>query len=1553
MTPTELLSDLLKYIEEVEKLNHKPTYALPDDGFCAIQQDLKGLPGIEFNLQSEGDDVWMRMARLNEIAAPDPGEGLTIWVNLPKKPEEMPKLKAEYTESVVRDGVLVHVVHRVEDFPEIERHFNWYVDNQWAPWSASERPRRATMRMYQKLFALQQKLALEGSELELVWGLGYAAWKKQGASTAVRYPLLFQLCEVTLNEKTFEIEVRPRDTSARIDLSCYKHMEVPGVVQLNQFWEGFQKSSNARVSPFEASSYKLLLNSAATNLDEAGTFVALGDHESMPTPESNLVISDGWAIFARKRSKDIFLEDVRRLQEHLQENPEIPKVLLSFVTRGDDSVPSNPPLAFRGLSNSDSSGNAFELYFPMAYNDEQVSIVQRLENNNGVVVQGPPGTGKTHTIANVICHYLANGKRVLVTAKSESALAVLRDKLPHGIRDLSVALLSQETDGRRDFEHSIKTIAAGVAELQPAAAQREIDRLQSSLNELHAKISNVDHEAADFARKHMDRYSFQSRKVTPEEMAKMVMEQTDEHTWFVDVLPDTDDIALPLADSDLGLVRQARIAVKRDLCYLPHALPATSAFLGWPELLDLHRDLIKSRAIESKEAKGDLFPLVDTTPATFERAKTYALFLQERQALREAVLKSPNWVANAGAKMAASKQEDPIYAAVLDISQLVVKLEKQRRDLIARSIEVPPKAEADEDFMDAIKRLVDGRSAFGFPFGRANARSLIAGVRVVGDAPKSTESWKAVAELLEWRGAARRAMVRWNAVASEFGLEPVVMDVESGFRSLPACVDGLQVASRFHVEFEQQLAPRTSAVFGTRVSDRLAVQRETVLEEIRVSVAAQLDRGRLAYALNRVHEQLAALAGKGGPLTNEIRHFLTDDLGSSAVEELGLQARWMDLMAQLRRLNELRPQLDLIGDAAKKLAAAGAKKWANRLVTEPVEGDTDALTPGNWAAAWAWRHAMQFLERIDGHHRMRKLLAERKTLTAALAKNYQDLVEKKTWLGVHAGSTTRTRQALQKYLTAIQSMGAGTGKGVRASHHRAAAQQAMTFAYEAVPCWVMPQWRVSETIPSKIGVFDLIIVDEASQSDIWAMPALLRGKKILIVGDEKQVSPSVVGTTHASIVELEKMHLGRQPHASQMTPYHSIYDLARVVFADNSVMLKEHFRCVPAIIEYSNREFYKNAIRPLRVPKANERLDPPLIDVFVKGGVRKGDVNEGEALAIVDEIEAIIADPLTAGRSIGVVTLMGTKQAAFITDLVHDRIKPSDIIARKIAVGAPPVFQGRERDIMLVSMVLDEKSPAAASRAEIEQRFNVALSRARDRTYLFRSVHESKFKEDSLNARLLQHFREPFKQDVKKVSRLRERCESGFEEAMFDALVERGYRVEPQVKAGGFRIDFVVEGNEGRRLAVECDGDRFHGPDQWRDDMARQRVLERAGWTFWRCFGSSFARNRQEVLDDLFATLDTLGIEPLGSEAVDNTQWTLSKIANPYAIADPEDPRDAEASVEEANENERVNVEAEVVEVSAGEDSMASKVGVTESSVEAALHAGAKSLPSDVELRVT
>jgi very-short-patch-repair endonuclease len=97
---------------------------------------------------------------------------------------------------------------------------------------------------------------------------------------------------------------------------------------------------------------------------------------------------------------------------------------------------------------------------------------------------------------------------------------------------------------------------------------------------------------------------------------------------------------------------------------------------------------------------------------------------------------------------------------------------------------------------------------------------------------------------------------------------------------------------------------------------------------------------------------------------------------------------------------------------------------------------------------------------------------------------------------------------------------------------------------------------------------------------------------------------------------------------------------------------------------------------------------------------------------------------------------------------------------------------------------------------------------------------------------------------------------------MFDLLTAHGYLVETQVHVGTYRIDLVVEGDDDRRLAIECDGDRYHGPEQWPYDMQRQRTLERAGWTVWRCFASTFVRDRETVFEELLTELSALKISP-------------------------------------------------------------------------------------------
>jgi len=183
-----------------------------------------------------------------------------------------------------------------------------------------------------------------------------------------------------------------------------------------------------------------------------------------------------------------------------------------------------------------------------------------------------------------------------------------------------------------------------------------------------------------------------------------------------------------------------------------------------------------------------------------------------------------------------------------------------------------------------------------------------------------------------------------------------------------------------------------------------------------------------------------------------------------------------------------------------------------------------------------------------------------------------------------------------------------------------------------------------------------------------------------------------------------------------------------------------------------------------------------------------------------------------------------------------------------------------------------------------DQRFNVAASRAQDRMYLVRSVQLSDLSDKDLRTGLLAHFDNPLVVDKAEAEVLIERCESGFEKQVYTELLSRGYRVTPQVKTGAYRIDMVVEGQGDLRLAIECDGDEFHGADRWQHDLSRQRVLERAGWVFWRCFASTWVLRKDEVMEELVQFLYRMGIEPLG--AIETAARIVEKrVVKPESVA--------------------------------------------------------------------
>ncbi|MBZ4666319.1 MAG: putative helicase [Mahella sp.] len=299
-----------------------------------------------------------------------------------------------------------------------------------------------------------------------------------------------------------------------------------------------------------------------------------------------------------------------------------------------------------------------------------------------------------------------------------------------------------------------------------------------------------------------------------------------------------------------------------------------------------------------------------------------------------------------------------------------------------------------------------------------------------------------------------------------------------------------------------------------------------------------------------------------------------------------------------------------------------------------------------------------------------------------------------------------------------------------------------------------------------------------------------------------------------------------------------------------------------------------------------KRLEPVLADVYVSGGYREDtqDINKPEADAICERLCDMVHDPRYKGKTFGVISLTGNAQAKYIWDKINDYLTPEEQEACSLRMGDAYAFQGDERDVMILSMVVganDAKRLVALTKDQYRQRFNVAVSRARDQLILFHSVELEDLRETDLRYELLSYVQNGI-WSQQSADRARDLLESPFEEAVYDWLTARNYKVTPQVKVGNYRIDMVVEG-EYNHLAVECDGDRWHTPDRWWQDRLRQRQMERTGWVFWRVWGSEFYQDPDAAMSTIIPLLDRLGIKPADqwqrAEAYESYQDIVSQIS--------------------------------------------------------------------------
>nr|WP_238431495.1 AAA domain-containing protein [Streptomyces cavernae] len=1477
-TPDDVVRHVFRYLAEVGESRTKPVRTHDDARHQVWFADLPERFSCFLTEIVPGDvPLWLHADRPLRHDPPVPPFPLAHWLSSAEihdsTSETAPGLRPQAdlpVDEVSPDGssrtssVTVTLAESPQHDHVRDQYRHWA--RQWETWATRDRAMKPVVRAYDRLYRMCLDASELGESFELVVGFGYLSWSAQ--DEVVRRHLVTCRAVMAIDPDTGAITVGPDPEhgspvleESMLDAGQKARADIRARVR-----EELEAAGDT-TNPADADQLHRALTTWTFAAHQAGRYDPSPTRQRPTGDPAVPVVGFAPVLLLRQRTRRSMLEALRSIALSIEQGAEPTSLLRAIAGAGGDRPLGEP-------DSSEASGQSPELYFALPSNDEQRTIAERLRDRDLVVVQGPPGTGKTHTIANLVTDLLAHGNRVLITSHTARALKVLRDKLPDTVRELCVSR-TDDGAGQQELEQSVKAILDRQGDFSPRAYRRRIKEHEERLRSARSAqaLALKDLRALREQESYHHPAEIGDYEGTLVRIAGRLADERPRFDW-IGVVP----ASAPTLDADvlLRLHRAALAFTDR------HRSLAATVSAALPEPGQLPSGAEFAEAVETiRAAEADLAALREDGSVSRIDDAVSALTVAQQDRLAAAL---DHFMAAASAAAAPAGWAAGLRHDVLLGQDLGVRSRHERTTAALAAI---------QEAVSALGlTLVTGVESYDVPTALGLATTLrdglAAGEKLRGALGLKTKLRKAVGDFPETvrvDGRSVETETAATAVVHRVTLERHLQDVE---RAWGDGAEAWQATDPRIARLRQDLALLTTLI---TLAD---LRQEVVLAAAAAPGLAGVDWGEReeASTVRRVLRARTARRAADRP-----RALIDEALGvlraaahrrgaSVSVERARAAAEARDADAYgvaVGEVDDLREALvrKKACDDAYRLVAAVLPDVADELESAPQDPVWKTRLP-EFEAAWswsAWNARMKELTDSEAEAGQLRRLAE---ADATMRISLERLAADKAWFSCLSRLTDDQAVALTSYQQNVRKLGKGTGK--YAATYRRQARESLLASQEAVPAWIMPLHQVTETVPmDRAGRFDVVIIDEASQSGPEALLIAWLGAKVIVVGDDQQVSPAQVGVDHDEQFALQRRLLGELPAARRnlFTPTASLFDIASGLAGGRGrLMLQEHFRCMPEIIGFSNELCYGGRLQPLRQYGA-DRL-PPLRSVHVADGYVDGSgqkqVNRPEAERLVDEVARCIADPAYAGRTMGVITLLGAGQKLLIEDLLADRIRLDERQRRRLRVGNAEEFQGDERDVIFVSLVVSLTGPDGPRRigpyssSLYRQHINVAASRARDQVWLFHSVTLTELGETDLRRAYLDWFSRPAEERVGgELGEVRpdvphKDFDSLFEQRVYLALRARGYRVRPQYRAGRYRIDLVVEGGT-KRLAVECDGDAFHTEENADADAARQRELERVGWTFVRIRGSRFFFDPEQALEPLWAEIDRLGIEAAGQRS--------------------------------------------------------------------------------------
>jgi len=598
-------------------------------------------------------------------------------------------------------------------------------------------------------------------------------------------------------------------------------------------------------------------------------------------------------------------------------------------------------------------------FFPLAFKDEQQAIIRRLEDSSvsAVVVQGPPGTGKTHTIANIICHYMATGRRVLVTARRPEALAAIQEKLPPDIHDLAIAVIHSDRQGGQQLEQAIEMLSTQVKQIDMAEYRQTCADKEHRLAEVRKEISDTDRLILGYATLNLAPVTYRGKECLPMALSAKIEAERVVYGWLPDELAIGRAYEAQFTDADIDEARNIRATLGADIVYRADQLPDVAALPDIAHVLAAHQALVQEHDFEDRATAGDLSIPSFGKQAGLEEARSLLTWLHSFGSWCDEVMQSEAWLPDLyRLLLGATPSNAAVRAGLRQLCSECAELLREGTDYVLRGIGVSGVEPGDAPFDAAIDALAAGRKPFGlFSIGKSKLKTAIEDVRIDDRAPATAQEWRTIQNYRRWQKRAHAFIGRWSSAARAMGLPPLPGEWEKGsqeFLRIGRLVERLHV---FHLEAEERIT-LISVLFPYGVdAKRIVYHGEIAIIRESLSAAVQREQHTEIHALKRHIDSIPCDAALPfGAAMEEVR----SAIGNPDVAPRDLADSWRQLIDEARRLAGLRAARERLEAIASAVKASRAPEWrlswSLRPLRQRTRGPPPCLVPGLGVRSCRW-----------------------------------------------------------------------------------------------------------------------------------------------------------------------------------------------------------------------------------------------------------------------------------------------------------------------------------------------------------------------------------------------------------------------------------------------------------------------------------------------------------------------------------------------------------------------------------------------------------------------